>query len=517
MGRIFAIANCRVSSDEQVSNGSLTRQKSSVEKAANELQAEILKIWSGSQSSKKGVNVDRGDLDEMLALCKKEKRIKYVIIDELDRFMRSMLEIGYFLVLFNKLGVKVVFASQPNLKTDTAADTLLLMLEAFKAEGSNEERQRKSISGQTAALKEGRYTFHPKPGYMKGSQAGIHIIHPERGPALQNVLKRLAGGFVSPTNALIELNKTTFTKNNVPYKMDKFRKFVTDPYYAGIVTMDKQVKAYNPNGLHKPLITIKEHLEIVKIMENKPKYQTGPKRNGNPDFPLSNLMEDDSCLSVKHKGRLVGVPLTNGKSPKIYKKYRCRSCNHAWTADEMHAKIMEMFEQYEMSSDIQRQILDALDIVWSKDNEQKAQNIVQAQRSIHELKLVIRQQVESVTDPTNAAIKGDLLAIVEEKKAKLASVEAELDRMYNEDETDKREFMEFALNFIQDTGRHFLEPYVTKEHRLKCKQMLFPGGIRILDKEKVYTPELSIFYRGGVTKTDTEVSDKARMVRVQGL
>ena len=138
MANVFAIANCRVSSEEQLHNGSLTRQELSVKKAALELNVDLLKIWSGDVSSKKGENVKREDLEEMLDMCKKEKRIKYVIIDELDRFMRSMLEIGYFLVRFNEHGVKIVFASQPNLKTDRAADTLMLILEAFKAEGSNE-------------------------------------------------------------------------------------------------------------------------------------------------------------------------------------------------------------------------------------------------------------------------------------------------------------------------------------------------------------------------------------------
>lgn len=517
MAKILAIANCRVSSDEQLLNGSLGRQKTSVERAAIELNAELIRIWSGSESSKKGVNVNRTDLDEMLDLCKKEKRIKYVIIDELDRFMRSMLEIGYFLVLFNRLGVKVVFASQPSLKTDTAADTLMLMLEAFKAEGSNEERQRKSISGQTAALQDGRYTFCPKPGYMKGTLRGIHIPHPERGPALRDILKRLAAGLVSPTNALIELNNSTFTMNHSLYKMDKFRKIVTDPYYAGVVAIDKQVKVYNEHGLHEPLISLKEHRRLVEIMENKPKYQIGPKRTGNPLFPLSNFVEDDSCLELKDKGRLVGFELTNGKSPKVYEKYRCRSCKHAWRLDDMHQKITDFFEKYEMSKDTQEKILKALDIVWQKDTEKKAQNIATTRKSVVELKMIIRQQVESVADPANASIRHELLTIIEEKKAKVVELETELERLAGAEEDDRREFMEFALSFIQDTGRHFLEPYVSKENRLRCKQMLFPAGIMIRDKEKVYTPKISVFYRLQANKKARTNDVQAHLVRVRRL
>lgn len=160
--KIYAIANCRVSSVEQEESNSLSRQADSVAAAAEKLGVEIIRVWSGSVSSKAGTNVKRKDLEEMLELCKRNKQIKYVIIDELDRFMRSILEIGFFLVQFQNLGVKVVFASQPNLNTDNAANTLMLMLEAYKAEGSNEERIHKSIPDIQLHLVKADIHFSPK-------------------------------------------------------------------------------------------------------------------------------------------------------------------------------------------------------------------------------------------------------------------------------------------------------------------------------------------------------------------
>jgi DNA invertase Pin-like site-specific DNA recombinase len=74
--RYLAIANCRVSSEEQKLSGSLDRQGKSVEQAARELGVDIVQVWSGSVSSKKGSNVDRKDLEAMLDLCKKNNRIK---------------------------------------------------------------------------------------------------------------------------------------------------------------------------------------------------------------------------------------------------------------------------------------------------------------------------------------------------------------------------------------------------------------------------------------------------------
>lgn len=513
MSEILAIANCRVSSNEQLKNGSLGRQKTSVELAAAELKADLIKVWSGDVSSKKGLNVDRKDLEEMLALCKKEKRIKFVIIDELDRFMRSMLEIGYFLVLFNNLGVKVVFASQPSLKTDTAADTLMLMLEAFKAEGSNEERIRKSISGQTTALQEGRYTFRPKPGYMKGHLKGVHVVHQDRGPALRLVLKRMALGLVDPTDALIELNNSDFTKDHSPYKMDKFRKIVTDPYYAGVVEINKQVKVYNEHGEHEALITLDEHHRLLEIMSKKPKYQTGPLRKGNPLFPLNNFVEHHDCVQSKDKGRFVGFPHDNGKTSKVYYRYKCRSCNKLWLRDDVHPKIIDLFQRYEMSEDTTNKIIDALDVVWRRDNENRLQKMESLKRSVVKLESAIEDRVESATDPSNSQIKDDLLRLIDKKKSELLSLKNQLKTLVVAEDEDREEFMKFAVDFILQTGRNFLDPRVSKVNRIRCKQMLFPGGIVMGKNDKVYTPEASIFYRLAKNKKDLSLVEKSFLVQ----
>jgi DNA invertase Pin-like site-specific DNA recombinase len=517
MTEILAIANCRVSSDEQKLNGSLDRQDKSVQQAARELNAKLVQTWSGSVSSKKGLNVNRKDLDEMLDLCKKNKRIKYVIIDELDRFMRSMLEIGYFLVLFNKLGVKVVFASQPDLKTDTAVDTLLLMLEAYKAEGSNEERQKKSINGQTAALLDGRYTFHPKPGYKKGVISGVHEIHPLQGGPLRYILRKLASGVITPTNALKELNESSFTKNHAPYKMDKFRRIATDPYYAGIISVHKQVQVTNTNGLHEPLISLKEHEKLVNLFNKKPKNQTGPNTKGNPGFPLSNLVSHSTCVNDKNKGRLVGLKLSNGKSAKVYEKYRCRSCKKYLAKEDFHNDIVDLFNKYEMAADTQEKIFKALETTWKNDADRVYREIRNMKLEIRNLEHKILQNVESATDPSNAEIKDDLLKVIANKKDTLSGLKSKLDTLEKSLESDKISFMEFAISFIKDTGAHYLESYISKENRIRCKQLLFPSEIYVDELGKVYTPEISVFYRLAAKKMDTEVSDNSHLVRVQGL
>ena len=517
MTQILAIASCRVSSPEQRQNGSLARQERSVIREAEILNAKIVRTWSEDASSKNGKNLQRKDIREMLEECKRNKGIKLLLVDEPDRFMRSIEEAMYLEMQFKLLGVRVWYTSDPTLNSDDMTAKLMKFMKYFVAEGSNEERQRKSVNGQADAIRQGRYTSHPKPGYKKGTSPGVHVLHPTRGPALRYVLRKLASGVITPTAALIELNESAFTEDHSLYKMDKFRKIATDGYYAGIIQIDKQVKATNLNGLHEPLITVGEHKRLVSIIEGKPKNQTGPNMKGNPSFPMSNLITDTACAECKHKGRLVGLNLSNGKTSKVYEKYRCRSCKRYIKKDDLHNKVIDLFERYEMTDDTRTKILNALDTVWQRDTDNINQEMRNVRNQMLKMETDIKHSVESATNPDYYEIKDDLLAAIRDKKKLYGDLEKKLDDLIASCETDKLEFMKFALSFVESTGQHFLEPYVSRENRVQCKQMLFPAGIHVAQNDKVYTPEISLFYRLATKKKDTEVSNNSLMVRVRGL
>lgn len=513
----LAIALCRVSSIEQLENNSLNRQKDSVLKAAEELGVEIPENgwWSGSVSSKRGTNIYRKDLQEMLERCKKEKHIKYVIVDEPDRFMRSIDEAAYFEVSFSTLGVKVWYASDPELNKGDLASKLLKFTKYLSAEGSNEERQRKSIAGQTKAIAEGRFPFSPKPGYKRGYARGVQDIHETRGPALQLVLTRIANHSVTPSQALVELNKSDFMKNHAPYKMDKFRKIATDPFYAGIVEINKQVNIRNENGLHKPLITKEQHLEIVRIINSKGKNQAGPRKNGNPHYPLSNLITCEPCKEIRN-GRVVGFPHGNGKNKVlVYEKYRCRSCGRYIYREELHKALEDLFRQTILTKQSHDDLMEALEIVWKQKEGESQQESIRIQRKIVSIQESISNQVEAATEPSNAAIKEDILKSISLKKESIKKLEDELDSLARLADKDRERFLRFAFGFITNTSDKFFE--ASKENRLRCKQLVFPGGFYWNKENKVYTPQLSSLYRLSSNKKDLPKLEKSLLVRVQGL
>lgn len=519
--KIFAIAVCRVSSIEQLENNSLNRQRESVVKAAEELGATIPEDcwWSGSVSSKRGTNVIRKDLREMIERCNKDKKIKYVIVDEPDRFMRSIDEAAFFEVTFRQLGVTVWYASDPDLNKGDLPSKLLKFTKYLSAEGSNEERQRKSIAGQTTALKEGRYTFAPKPGYKKGQERGIPDIHPVRGPALQKTLIDIASSRVTPSQGLIDLNDSEFmTDGHSAYKMDKFRKIITDPFYAGILEINKQVQVRNENGLHEPLISKEQHLELIRIMENKKKNQSGPRKNGNPKYPLSNLVSCGDCMD-KNNGRFVGLDLNNGKyRNKVYEKYRCRSCKKYLSKEELNSEIENRFQKYPVTPEGVEDLMEALEIVWKQNENQAEQEVKRLKHKVKLLNDSIGRQIDNLSEPDNIDLKQEIRTAIEKKKADVADLQNKIDKLNSNAMDDKERFLKFAFEFAKKMGSNFLDVnVVSKENRLRCKLLFFPAGFYVDANKKVYTPEISELIRLAGIKKDLSVSDKSHLVRVKRL
>ena len=517
MKQLKAIAFCRVSTAEQLLGGSLNRQEKAVLKTAEELGVVVPKEywWSGNVSSKRGTNLKRKDLNEALAVCKRDKSIKYAIVDEPDRFMRSIDEAMYFEVVFRELGVKVYYANDPELNTDSMSAKLMKFLHYFKAEGSNEERQNKSIAGLRESLLLGKYPFQPPAGYQKGRISGIPEIDPVRGLLLRQAMLSIVDRRATPAEALAWLNTTDFVKGKSKYKMDKFRKLCTNPFYAGVVEMHKQVDIRNENGLHEPLITMDEHLQLVDIFTKKKKNQSGPRKNGNPEYPLSNIVSCLKCQDKKYH-RYVGFKVNNGVNKKlIYHKYRCRSCGHYFTRDELHMKAMMCLYRQDMTNDGKKLLVSSLNRIWTERRKSSSLEKAQMRRDIQTLEKQIDELVEAAIAPQNSPIKDDIMKKIATHKNKLVELEDRIESLEDINKQDKAQFMEFALERAEQMWRHFLQ--LPKDKLLQCKQLLIPAGFWVDENENVYTPEISVLYRLATNKKDLSELEKSFMVRVRRL
>jgi site-specific DNA recombinase len=506
-----AIALCRVSTPEQKLNNSLNRQEENVLKEAHNLGVKIVKWWSGDVSSKAGTNLKRKDLKEIEVFCKKNRKVKYLIIDEPDRFMRSLDEAFYFEVLFRDLGVSVWYASDPALNNGDLMSKMLKFTKYFPAEGSNLERQTKSISGHEKAIREGRYTFPPKPGYMKGDKPGIHIHNPKTFKPLQNALKEVTGGIYSPQEALIRLNKSQFTKYHAKWRMDKFRNFAIDPYYAGILIMDKQVKQQNKKGLHEPMVSIKEYEELLRVFNGTKKVR-GTRKQYNPEFPLSKILLCEDCNGIK----FTGSKKNNGYAKRVtryYWKYHCRGCGREYDRSLVHELLTKHLERVKYDSEQQEDFVEALEIVWKQKQRDKLKEIQLLKNRLEKLNTTKSKLVIELTI-SDEELKEDIKNEIEKTKLNISEIENNIRDCEYIDE-DLIMFTRFGLNYNEELREDWWD--LNYEDMVRCQQIFFPNSIFINSKKKVSTPQISPIYFLEPNKKDLRFSRKSLMVELVGI
>ncbi|MCA9301104.1 recombinase family protein [Candidatus Saccharibacteria bacterium] len=517
---VLAIALCRVSTPEQIENNSLNRQKEAVERCAKEKDLEIVRWWSGSVSSKTGTNLKRKDLNEMLAVCAKNKRIKYLIVDEYDRFMRSGDEGPYFEVRFKSLGVKVWFASEDDtFNSDTALGKFLRSSSAFRAEGSNEERIHKSIAGGQKSIQEGRLPSHPKTGYKKGLERGVHVPDWTIARPYQKALKMIASHNKTPSEALKWLKTTEFGKRHPRYKMDKFRKHACDVYNYGAVELKGKLNVRNENGLHEPLITKAEHEAILRAFDKNAKKQQGYRPDKDTRYPMTNKITCLTCdIAERHNPRFSSAPISNGsknhgkprKKVSHYEKYRCRTCNRYIERTDVHDSFSELLDNIILPDPELKKLKRKLLTTFNSKHHEAKREIARLEAINADKQQAIANQVVALADPQNSFVAEEIRNVIEKHKMEIADNQEKIEILGEQHESDLAEFLDFAFSFLNDKGRRYFELSVAQ--RNWCTQMLFTGKIYVTENRKVYTQNISPIFSGGGNKKDLSETEKSFLV-----
>ncbi len=520
----LAIALCRVSTPEQLQNNSLSRQQEAVEKCAKEKGVKIIRYWSGDVSSKHGKNLKRTDLKEMLEFCRKNKRVNFLFIDEPDRFMRSIKEAFYFETEFEKLNVKVWYASDPELNNDNLMAKMYRFMKYFNAEGSNEERITKSIAGGQKSIRDGKLPTHPKTGYRRGMVSGLHVIDEPIALPLQQALRQIANHVKTPTDALKELMSTEFGQRHPRFKMDKFRKVACDCYYYGAVEAKGKINLRNENGLHEPLITRAEHDAILRVFERNPKTQQGQRPDKDVKYPLANELTCVSCENSDRKyPRFTSVPLNNGKynHGKLRKKvshysiYRCRACYMSMKRDYAHAQFSDLLNHIILPENELKKLEKKLVKTFDAKHNETAGEVKRLEAVNSALRQAVSNHIAALAEPSNAFIADEIRRGIEETKAKVDDNLAKIELLSEQHENDLSQFLEFAFTFLSDKGGKFFELSGTDMKR--CKQLLFTGKIYVDENKNVYTQNISPIFRYESNKKDLSENEKSLMVRVKRL
>jgi len=479
----ISIALCRVSTAEQAVTGhSLERQEKSVYDAAERLGAPIEKVWSLDQSSRVGKNKDRKDLKEMLEFCRANRNVKYVIFDELDRFIRDADYFFFYKVSFQELGVKCHFASQPELNDAGVMPKLMQAVKAITAESSNEERITKSTNGLKARVRLGYYPFPVPQGYKKTFEAGLFEPDEPRFSLLQKGFRLVLAGKTLAESVRWLTENGYLTPQNKELNPNRFRELLKCPYYMGAIRIEGW-EFTNEHGLHKAMITLEEFERLQEIIDKK-RFKSPPKKH-NREFPLSNLMECTEC-----GGKMVGFLHRNGNGWIGY-KYRCRGCKkQLYRRADMHAALDAVLDGLHFVEEDKAKFVAKLEMVWREGQAEAFAQIKLLEARKQAFAEEKRKYLVALAEYPQ--LKEEYLGQIAEVDKKLKKVDEEISDAKKIDE-DLVEFTAFALDYVENLKENWWD--LEFAEMKKCKQILFPAGFSINAEQKVYTPQISPLFR----------------------
>jgi DNA invertase Pin-like site-specific DNA recombinase len=496
------IALCRVSTTQQKLEGnSLSAQEIRINKVAHELfNCEIVHTWSLDISSRKGKNYKRRDLEEMLQFCKKHKRIKYLFVDEYDRYMRSVDEYYMWKArFFYEADVTLVIAANPELAlSPNSASMAIEFFSVWRGETSNEERIIKTTEKMQARVAAGYFPGNVHTCYQQTKVRGLHAPLEPQWSLMQTAMRRILYNDYTIRQALVWLQDNGFKlSGGGSLDLSRLKRILLDPYYAGIT----KISTWDVTGvgLHQAMITEREYEALRDIVLGVRKKFT--RQIHNPNFQMSNIAECEECKDLATKNsRFVGYRNHNGKHQeprKYYERYMCRNCRMGLPKLDLHDQMTKRIKPLKTSNATKDELKEAMRIVWEQRNKDSTQLTERLQQKLAVLTTEKDTLVRTIA--SNPSIAEDIAESVVKIKSEIATVEQELLKAQGKDD-DFLKFVAFSLDYVDDLNAKWWE--LTPDRRERCKQLSFPGGIFVTKNKTVSTPEISAIYRYGRMKKE---------------
>ena len=399
----------RVSTKHQEDNGgSLADQKSRCEKFAKDNGYTIKGYFGGKHESAK----TPGKLiKEMISAIKKDKTVKYIIVNQTDRFSRNAGQALNIIAELQELGVTIVVAYSG---TDTSSRNGVLMmgLDLVLAQWDNGNRTDKFMSGRKHCMENGVWVGIRPMGYDKKGES-IHTEYTinETGKLIRMAFKWKLQGMES--YRIIE----RLSALGLNISKQKMHHIFTNPFYAGKIR-SKFTDGQIIDGKHPALISWVEFLQVQEILSGrtgvyKVKAET-------PNFPLKRHIR---CADD-------GLPFT---AYTVKKKnldyYKCNKvgCKNNISAKKVHKLYEELLNTYTIPTsllDMFREVVEQ--IIFSNNKEQSdTMSVLKKQKSELENKLKKCKVSRGMGD-----IDEDVYATtVEVIQEKLAKIEVEITKV----------------------------------------------------------------------------------------
>lgn len=355
---------------QEDSGGSLDTQKEKCIEYANKKGYEIVGYFGGSHESAKAPG---SMMKEMKNTLKKNKSIKYVIVNEIDRYSRSA---GQGLTMFEELlryGVVIVEASS-GISTDNMNGRLLLGQKLILAQWDNENRTDKFTQGRISCLKSGVYTGAVPLGYDKQGKSRNRTF------SINETGRLIGKAFQWKLQGLT--NFQIIEKLN-PYGLEltkqKLHKILTNVFYAGKIK-HKMLNYEMIDGNQPAIVSYADFLKVQEILSGRTGVYKHKKET--PKFPLKRhvLCYADNTPFTAYTAKKKNID---------YYKCNCNGCKTNVSAKKLHCKYEELLSRYDIPQPLVNVLRDTISKLMCENQTEEMMNIniLKKQKSEKENKL----------------------------------------------------------------------------------------------------------------------------------
>ncbi len=467
-----AVIYCRVSTEEQVKNLSLSTQKKVCSDYCNRQGFEVDNVFIEEGESAKTTN--RTQFQQMLGYCKKNKgRIKYVVVYNLQRFSRNVED--HHTIRGILLGLGIYLRSATEQIDETPAGRLMETIISGMAQYDNDQRKERTITGMKAALELGQWTHLAPLGYLNTEDERGRpslIFDPERAPFVRRIFELYSTGLYTKRQVLrIITDKGLRTRKGKKLSPQSLDQMLHNPIYTGWLIVPKLGERHR--GKFEPLVSQETFDKVQDQMKGKRPTVTPHIRN-RPDFPLRSFVKCGHC------NRPLTASWSKGRD-KRYPYYHCtnRNCNGLSVRKETLEKVFidhltalqPRLEYLKLFSEI---VLD----VWRNKRADAMRHLATINRQLENL----RQRKDKLDEVF--IFKGAIdQATYERQRDKLNEEIADAETAVHEaklEELDLEAVLNFAQHVLLNAARLWIKFSLDQKQRLQ--KVIFPEGL-------VYTPE----------------------------
>ena len=447
----------RVSTKHQEENGgSLADQKCRCEKYAKDNGYTINGYFGGTHESAK----TPGKLiREMIAAVKKDKTVKYVIVNQADRFSRNA---GQAINIINDLkaqGITIIEAST-GLNTASLEGNMMMQFKLSLAEWDNANRTNKFTSGRKHCMESGVWCGVRPMGYNKTGESinAVYTIN-ETGKLIRKAFQWKLHGMenyrIIEKLAALGLN----------LRKQKLHSILTNPFYAGKIK-SKFTNNEIIDGNHPAIVSWSDFLKVQEILSGRTGVYKHQKET--PQFPLKRHIR---CATD-------GTMMTAYTQKKIdyYKCNRNGCCNNI-SAKKVHSLYEELLNQYSIPEALKKIFCQVIGDILNKNDVERKNELAVLKKQNTELKNKIKScKVKLGCDEIDEEVYA---VTIETLQNKLAKNELELSKV--------KENLSNQDTTVQDIASTCCKLgclWHNSELELcqKIQNLLFPNGI-LWDKE----------------------------------